>query len=92
MDRLGARRNAWSDVLDNPVLLFSLAGVGATLATLGTLVSLIVAAVGALLFFLAAGRWTWTMRDDFAFLLADADRPQDFDVGLPEPRHTDEPD
>lgn len=64
---------------DNPVYLSIFAGAGLTLALLGAMFSWIAAAAGVLLFLAAAGRWTWTMRDDFAFLLADADRSPDID-------------
>lgn len=66
--------------LNHPVYLSLLAGAGLTLAMVSTMFfSWVAAALGALIFLWGAGRWTWTMRDDFASLIADADRPLDSD-------------
>ena len=61
-------------LLDHPVYLSLAAGAGLALAIVSTMVSWIAAVLGLLLFLLAMGRWTWTMRDDFASMLTERDR------------------
>lgn len=68
------------NLLDHPVYLSLLAGAGLSLALVATMFSWIAAALGLLVFLLAAGRWTWTMREDFVAIIADADRPEDADT------------
>lgn len=74
-----ARRSAPSGLLDHPVYLSLLAGIGLAVAIVGTMFSWIAAAVGGLIFLLTAGRWTWTMREEFASLRADAGQTHDAD-------------
>ena len=74
------RRGAPVGFLDHPVYLSLLAGVGLAVAIVATMFSWIAAALGGLLFVLAASRWTWTMRDDLTSMITDADRPGDDDT------------
>ena len=64
-------------LLTHPVYLSLLAGISLAAAMLATMFSWTAAAVACLVFLFAAGRWTWTMRDGFASMLADAERPAD---------------
>ena len=84
-DHRGPRRARTSPrMLNDPVYLSLAAGAGLALAIFATMFSWIAAVLGLLVFLLASGRWSWTMRDDFASMLTDADRPWETH-GPPEP-------